>query len=66
MIKVFTSNLRDDRFWERVILQTPITFTEAAQYARFSEAAVRVARGHSAPPPSTLVNAMSFSYRNTR
>ena len=66
MIKIFTSGLRDDRSRERVILQTPKTLTEAAQYARFSEAAVRVARGHSAPPQSTSVNAMNFSYRHTR
>ena len=66
MIKVFTSGLRDDRFRERVILQTPKTLTEAAQYARFSEAAVRVTRCHSAPPPSTSVNAMNFYNRNAR
>ena len=65
MIKVFTSGLRDDRSRERVILQTPKTLTEAAQYARFSAAAVRVARGHSAPPPSISVYAMNFYNRNT-
>ena len=42
IIKVFTHGLRDDRFRERVILQTSKTITEAAKYARFSEAAVRV------------------------
>ena len=66
MIIVFTSGLHDDRSRERVTLQTPKTLPEAAQYARFSEASVRVARGHSAPPPSTSVHAMNFSYRNTR
>ena len=63
MIKVFSSYLRDDRFRERVILQTPKTLTEAAQYARFSKAAVPVARGHFAPPPSTSVNAMNLFNR---
>ena len=65
MIKVFPSGFGDDRSWELVILQTPKPLTVAAQYARFSDAAVRVARGHSALPPSTSVNAMNFSYRNT-
>ena len=66
MIKVFTSGLLDDRSRERVILQTPTTLTKAAQFARFSEAAVRVAPGHFAPPLSTSLNAMNFYYQNTR
>ena len=65
-IKVFTNGLRDDCSRKRVILQTPKTLTETAQYAHFSEAAVRVARGLSAPPPSTSVNAINSSNRYTR
>ena len=42
-IKQFTSGLRDEKSRERVILKTPKTLTEAASYARFVEAAVRVA-----------------------
>ena len=57
-IKVFTSGLRDDRSRKRVLFQTPKTLTEAAQY-------VSVARGHSAPPPSTSVYAINFFYRYT-
>jgi hypothetical protein len=39
--------------------------TEAAQYARFSETAVRVARNSSAPPTTSSVNAVSY-YRGFR
>ena len=41
---------------ERVILEAPKTLTEAPQYARFSESAVRVSRTQTAAPmtPSTV------------
>ena len=58
LIKVFINGLRDDTSRERVLLYKPKTLTDAAQYARFSEAAVRVARGQS------KVNATSVSAVN--
>ena len=58
LIKLFIYGLRDDTFRERVLLYKPKTLTDAAQYARFSEAAVRVARGQS------KVNATSVSAVN--
>ena len=45
LIKVFIDGLREDTSRERVLLYKPKTLTDAAQYARFSEAAIRVARG---------------------
>ena len=50
LIKQFTNGLNNELSRERVILKSPKTLTEAAQYARFSESAVRVARTHSAAP----------------
>ena len=63
MVQVFTKGLRDAKTRERVMLHNPKTLTEAAQYARFSEAAVRVAHGPSAASavPET-VNATNFGY----
>ena len=58
LIKVFIYGLRDDTSRERVLLYKPKTLTDAAQYAQFSEAAIRVARGQS------KVNATSVSSVN--
>ena len=58
LIKVFINGLRDDTSRERVLLYKPKTLTDAAQYARFSETAIRVARGQS------KVNATSVSAVN--
>ena len=58
LIKTFTNGLRDDRSRERVLLHKPKSLTEAAQYARFSESVVRVARGHSVSASANSVNAM--------
>ena len=56
LIKLFTNGLNNELSRERVILKAPKTLTESAQYARFSESAVRVARTHTAAPstPSTV------------
>ena len=66
LIKTFTNGLRDDKSRERVLLHKPKTLVEAAQYARFSESVVRVARGHSASSASSSVNAMNFTPRYFR
>ena len=50
LIKQFTSGLRDEKSRERVILKIPKTLTEAASFARFAEAAVRVAKNRSVTP----------------
>ena len=50
LIKQLTSGLRDKKSRERVILKTPKTLTEAASYARFAEAAVRLAKNRSVTP----------------
>ena len=42
LIKVFTNGLCDEKSRERVLLYKPNTLTEAAKYAQFSEAVVRV------------------------
>ena len=62
LIKQFTSGLKEAKSRERVILKNPKTLTEAAQYARFSEAAERVARGHSSTPQSA-VSSLNFRKR---
>ena len=65
LIKQFINGLNNEVSRERVILKGPKTLTEAAQFARFSESAVRVARNHSAPPsaPST-VSSLGFRGRS--
>jgi hypothetical protein len=63
LIKTFTNGLRDDKSRKRVLLHTPKSLTDAAQYARFSETVVCVARGQFVPPDSSSVNAMNFSLR---
>ena len=65
MMQVFVNCLKDHTLRERVIrvLYNPKTLTEAANYARFSETAVRVA--HRTPQASpTSVNAMNSSQNN--
>ena len=56
LIKQFVNGLSNEVSRERVILKAPKTLTEAAQFARFAESAVRVVRNHStaASTPSTL------------
>ena len=63
LIKVFINGLRDEKSRERCLLHKPKTLTEAAQYARFSEAVVRVAHGRGNGNP---VSALSFANRNQR
>ena len=46
LIKQFVNGLNNKVSRERVILKTPKTLTEAAQFARFLESAVRVARNN--------------------
>ena len=46
LIKQFVNGLSNEVSRERVILKAPKTLTEAAQFARFAESAVRVARNH--------------------
>ena len=60
LIKVFINGLRDDTSSERVLLYKPKNLTDAAQYVRFSEAAVRVARGQS-KVNATSVSAVNYS-----
>ena len=59
LIKMFIHGLRDDKSKERVLLYSPKTLTEAAQYARFSEAAVRIANC-SAQTSASTVNSMNY------
>ena len=47
LIKQFVNGLSNEVSRERVILKAPKTLTEVAQFARFAESAVRVARNHS-------------------
>ena len=58
--KVFIHGLRDDKSRKRVLLHSPKTLTEAAQYARFSEAAVRVAKNRGAPTSASTINSMNY------
>ena len=65
LIKQFTNGL-NELSRERVILKTPKTLTEAAQYALFSESAVLVARTHSAAPPMpSTVYSLGFRGRGS-
>ena len=66
IIKQFTNALNKELSRERVILKACKTFTEAAQYARFSESAVRVARTHSrAPSAPSIVSRLDFQSRGS-
>ena len=62
---VFTRGLRDPKSRDSVLLQNYKTLTKAAQFARFSEAAVRVAErsppAAAAAPAATTVNAANFN-----
>ena len=60
LIRVFINGLRDDTSRGRVLLYKPKTLTDVAQYARFSEAAVRVARGQS-KVNATFVSAVNYT-----
>ena len=64
LIKQFVNGLSNKVSRERVILKAFKTLTEAAQFARFAESAVRVARNHStaASTPST-VSSLAFRGR---
>ena len=66
LIKQFVNGLNNEVSRERVILKAPKTLTEAAQFARFSESAVRVARNHSTfiSTPST-VSSLGFRGRGS-
>ena len=68
LIHVFIRGLRDESSRERVLLKSPKTLTEAAQYARFAEAATRVAKHISASSTSTTnaIDPPGVSYRNNR
>ena len=61
LVQVFVRGLRDDGSRERVMLKSFKSLTEAAQYARFSEAAVRVAKGQLAVA-SASSNAQPVTY----
>ena len=60
LIIVFIHGLRDDKSREHVLLYSPKTLTEAAQYARFSEAAVRVAKYLDAPTSASTINSINY------
>ena len=66
LIKQFVNGLSNEVSRERVMLKAPKTLTEAAQFARFAESAVRVARNHStaAATPST-VSSLGFRARGS-
>ena len=58
MIHFFLRGLRDEQSREGVLLKSPKTLTEAAQYARFAEAATRVAK-HNPASFTTTTNAIN-------
>ena len=58
MIHVWFHNQRDEHFCERVLLKSPKTLTETAQYARFAEAATRMAE-HSPASSTTIIKAIN-------
>lgn len=60
LINIFQNGLRDPKSRELVLLHRATNLTEAAQYARFSETAVRVAQGRPSPAQTSSVNAVSF------
>ena len=53
MIQVFIRGLRDEQSRKRVLLKSPKTLTEAAQYALVAEAATRVAKHNPASSTTT-------------
>ena len=57
MIHVFIRGLCDKQSRQRVLLKSPKTLTEASQYARFAEAATRVAK-HNPASSTTTTNAI--------
>ena len=60
LIKQLTNGL-NELSKKRVIMKAPKSLTEAAQYARFSESAVWLARTHSAAPPTpNTVSSLGF------
>ena len=69
LIKVFTNGLRDEKSRKRVLLYKPNTLTEAAKYAQFSEAVVRVVHNRSSSAcaaSSNFVNTMNITSRGRR
>ena len=69
LIKVFTNGLRDTKSRERVQLYKPNTSTEAAKYAQFFEAVVRVVHNRSSSAcaaSSNSVNTMNITNRGRR
>ena len=61
LIKQFVNGLSNEVSRERVILKALKTLTEAAQFARLVESAVRVARNYStASPTPCTVSSLSF------
>ena len=69
LIKVFTNGFRDKKSRERVLLYKPNTLPEAAKYAQFSEAVVRVVHNRSSTAcaaSSKSVNTMNITNRGRR
>ena len=69
LIKVFTNGLCDEKSRERVLLYKPNTLTEAAKYAQFSEAVIRVVNNRSSSAcaaSSNSVNTMNITNRGRR
>ena len=66
LIKQFFNGLNNEVSRERVILKAPKTLTKAAQFARISALAFRVARNHSAAPSSSsTVSRLDFRGRGS-
>ena len=66
LIKQFVNGLSNEESQERVILKALKTLPEAAQFARFEESVVRVARNHSpAESISSTVSSLSFRGRGS-
>ena len=68
MIHVFIRGLRDEQSRERVLLKSPKTLIESAQYARFAEAATRVAKHNHASSTTTTnaINPRGVSYGDAK
>ena len=69
LIKVFTNGLCDEKSRERVLLYKQNTLTEAATYAQFSEAVVRVVHNRSSSAcaaSSNFVHTMNITSRGRR
>ena len=62
LIKQFVNRLSNEVSKERVILKAPKTLTEAAQFARFAQSAIRVTQNHSTVA-STQSTVSSLGFR---